>query len=251
MKKEILTPENFKQTTDTYKTKFIMAILCLAFTIAIFTFIAIEVIKANVEGNIIPIILFFSTLDIIFVIGIFKCITSIKEEDNNNKNIATGNLKIIEDQIYDIFFTKHTNSRTDTTTFKYYVKSKILGTNLLEKSHYDLNKFYDDCQKNDLIYCVFYSNNSKLANKIYPAKTHTLSPELSKYLIPYDKNLGQKNFTNRINEEIKKLEKSKKKVKCKKCDKKYNIKEYKKCPNCKTTYNFNIMDVINETNWYK
>jgi hypothetical protein len=176
-------------------------------------------------------------------------------EISRNKSINNGDFKIIEDKVYDKWYLTETDGQNT-----YYVSSKIYGELLVKK------ELYDKAQKNDSVYLLFYKNNKsiekynrkinefkrncKIIAQSYLATEYELDAELISHLISYNEALGEENFNNRIADKINEFKESGKIIKCKNCNKIYNVKKHTLCPKCDTAYKFSIRDAIHIKEWY-
>lgn len=185
---------------------------------------------------------------------IYFFIKSLKKEKTENIVIENGTFRIIEDKIYD----KYSILSNDST--KYYIYCKIYGKISISLFEYDI------AQKDDIVYLVFYNGKENIENysneideykrnleiidQSYLSTCYELSPELKEKLISYNESLGETNFNNRTKELINKLEMTKNNIKCKNCNKKYNLKRNDFCPNCGFVNKFDIVDIVHNKEWY-
>lgn len=165
-------------------------------------------------------------------------VIKITKEKKERKIINNKNFKIIEDQIYDKT-TMHVSKHEE-----YYFYTKIHGK--IEVSYID----YPCAKKNSFIYLIVSNKNNKIIDT-YLADKYELSPELISKFIPYNESLGESNFNKRIKDSINEFKEKKKRVICKNCGTKYNLKKENACPNCNTPYKINITDVVCQKNWYQ
>lgn len=183
----------------------------------------------------------------------------MKKDKKENALIDNGEFKIVEDKIYDKLMTTSRDSDGD-THYHYYVFSKIYGEIKTDSFTYNFS------QKDDSIYLLFYSGNeqnsffenyedecnrnSKIIDQEYLSMIYSLSNELNTFFIPYNKALGESNFSKRTKSQIDNLNEKKNKIKCKHCGKKYNFKKNDACPECGSINRFELIDVIHNEDWY-
>lgn len=251
--KEYLTIENLSKANNV--TIIIISFVVISFLISITTFSAIFLLDSSIKVTIslrivliLGIVLTFSSIGLVIISSI------IASANKNKKYIAEGNFKIVEDKIYDKNY-----SRSDDSTY-YYVCTKIYGWHVVPTT------FYDCCEKDDSVYYIMYNGtendnkvleneykeryrNDKNAKQIFLAIINPISDELKNHFIPFNEKLGEENYQKRIEYKINKQKEKAKKVKCKNCGTKYNLRKKEYCPNCGDVYEFDITDVIKHNDW--
>lgn len=261
---ETIRYENTEQLTmDKLKKTNINNLKIIYFLIGAISIIMIAVlilIVKNIMDNDMASLISSGLQITILIFIVFALTKYIKKEKKENLYIEEENFKIIEDKIYDKYYTSHTDDDGN-TTYYYYVVCKIYGDISVK---YNTYKY---CLNNDSIYLVFYNGNendnafipdekqeykrnSKNIDQEYLASLNSLSSELNRFLVPYNEILGESNFNERITCKIEKLEEKKGKVICKQCNKKYNLKKNDACPECGAIYHFDIKDVVHNKKWY-
>lgn len=183
----------------------------------------------------------------------------IKKEKNESKMLEEGNFRIVEDEIYDRNVYTTTDSDGHSTDHyelftKIYgrVNSDFRGYMAARKGEKAYLLFYNGDERDNIFFSIKEENerNSKNVDEIFVAANSVLATELQLKLTIYDTSLGERNFNQRIGEAIKNLQSNGKKIRCKKCEKKYKVKQYEYCPYCGTINLFDKIDIMHEKSWY-
>lgn len=209
-------------------------------------------ITINAITETIGFIIFTLIFDLTFISYIILIILKIKKEKRIYINVKNKKIKIIEDKIYDKYFTKSLETKNNPEYFNFFISTKVYFDNIqIDRNTYNWSPFYDKCKKNDSIYFIFYSDNETVPKQYYLAKDYILSSELIPYFKSYDETIGENIFNQKINNKINELKTKKNKVNCKICNTKYNLFKEEMCPNCNKIYQFDITDVVKQKKWYK
>ena len=225
--KELLTIERLQKRNRSGKATGVIVIVIAL----IFMLIGASSVFGSINSNggilsLFPAVMFILFPSFILCLGIKQ----IKKEKKENMFIDDGNFKIVEDKVYDRYMYTTHDSDGD-THYHYFVFSKIYGQITADAST------YYDAKKDDTIYLLFYNNNERIER--YNRAVNEL-----------DESLGESNYNSRIQGSISKLEEAKGRVRCRNCDKKYNLSKHETCPSCGSIHKFDFMDVVHEGAWY-